>query len=64
MSKGNSSGRGAMSQQAASRIQGAGVRNPGSSTAKSGFGPRARSAATHNVSSQGQGSKASSAGGK
>jgi hypothetical protein len=64
MSKGNNSGRGAMSQQAASRIQGAGARNPGSSTAKSGFGPRAQSAGAHNASTQGQGSQASPAGSK
>lgn len=57
MAKGNNSGRGAMSQQAASRIQSAGARNSSSSTAKSGFGPRAQSAAAQNASSQGQGSQ-------
>jgi hypothetical protein len=64
MSKGNNSGRGAMTQQAASRIQSTGARNPGSSTARSGFGPRAQSSAAHNASGQSQGSQARSTGGK
>jgi len=54
MSKGNNSGRGAMNQQAASRIQSAGARNSTSSTARSGFAPRAQSTAAHNAASQGQ----------
>ena len=64
MAKGNNSGRGAMSQQAASRIQSAGVRHPGSSTAQSGFGPRAQSGAAHYASGQGKGGQAVQTGGK
>lgn len=64
MSKGNNSGRGAMTQQAASRIQSAGARNPSGSTARSSFGPRAQSAAAHNAAGQIRGSQAPSAGGK
>jgi len=64
MSKGNNGGRGGMTQQAASRIQSAGARNPGSSTAKSGFGSRAQSSAAHNASGQSQGSQANSTSGK
>src|SRR6266853_1621998 len=54
MGKGNKSGRRAMRQRAASRIQSAGARHPRSPTAKSGFGPRAQSAAAHNGSQGGQ----------
>ncbi len=44
-SRGSGHGRG-MSAQAAARIQSAAARNPGSSSAKSGFAPRAQSAAS------------------
>jgi len=64
MTKENDRGREAMNQQSASRIQSAAARNQNSSTAKSGFAPRAQSAAAHGLRGQGNSGQSGQTGGK